>query len=242
MISIAICDDNVHLTGEVEQLVLYLSRSMHEKVDVSVFFSAEKFFEHLNKSGDVFDIVLMDIEMGGISGVDAGQRLRDDPAYDQTLLIYISSHDTYFEQLVHLHVFTFIPKPFKTEEFNLKLTKAIKHVLNRRFTTPFPDFVFESKGDKTYVPIKSIMFIESDNRKVKLHTTAQEHSYYGKLSAAEEQLPKDFFCRISRSYIVNFSHITKMTSQNLTISKQTLYISEKYRKTTKLAYFRYQGS
>ncbi|MCL2248945.1 MAG: LytTR family DNA-binding domain-containing protein [Oscillospiraceae bacterium] len=241
MISIAICDDNVSLTGEIEQFVLNLSRSMQEKVYIHVFFSAEKFFEYLKESGDVFDIVLMDIEMGKVSGVAAGQRLRDDPAYDQTLLIYISGHSSYFAELIHLHAFTFIQKPFQATDFNIKMTKAIKHVLSRRFVTPFPDFVFENKGDKTYVPMKSIMFIESDNRKVKLHTTTQEHSYYGKLNAAEKQLPKDLFCRINRSYIVNFSHMDKMTSQNLIISGQTLNISKKYRETTKLAYFRYQG-
>jgi DNA-binding LytR/AlgR family response regulator len=241
MINIAICDDNVSLTGEVEQLVLISSRSMQEKVNINVFFSAEKFFEHLNESGDVFDIVLMDIEMGEISGVDAGQRLRDDPAYDQTLLIYISSHSTYFSELIYLHAFTFIKKPFQITDFNLKLTKAITQVLNRRFITPFPDFVFDTKGDKAYVPTKSIMLIESDSRKIILHTTTQEYSYYGKLSTAEEQLPKDFFCRINRSYIVNFSHMTKMTSQNITISGQKLNISEKYRETTKLAYLRYRG-
>ena len=241
MIRIAICDDDVQLTGEAERRALSLGQSLQQKLDVTVFFSGEEFFKHLDESGDVFDIVLMDIEMREISGVDAGRRLRDDIAYDQTLLIYISSHHNYYKKLIDLNVFAFISKSFNLIEFNAKLAKAIEKVLNRRFLSPLPDFVFEISGEKTYVPMKSIMFIESDKRKIKLQTTVRQHSFYGKLDDVEKQLPKDIFWRISKSYIICFAHMSEFTSRCVVISGQKLNISEKYREATKLAYMSYRG-
>lgn len=241
MIHIAVCDDDVATTGIAEKLILNIGLSLQQKIEVTVFFSGEDFCAYLNRSDDIFDIVLMDIEMGDISGVDAGRKLRESAAYNQTFLIYISSHSNYYKEIIDLNVFSFIPKPFKEAEFNLKLTKAIEMIEARRFATPVPDFAFESKGDKLYIPMKSIMYLESSLRKIILHTTVGKKSYYGSLDAAQEQLPERFFCRINRSCIVCFAHMTQITSRYVTISGQTLNISSTYRESTKLAYARYRG-
>jgi len=73
----------------------------------------------------------MDIQMGAMSGVDAGQALRMLPDGDDTILVYISSHDSYFEELVQLGSFRFVRKPIDEKElddvFNRALMQAMKY-------------------------------------------------------------------------------------------------------------------
>lgn len=241
MINIAICDDDVALTGYAEKLVFDLGQSLQQKLDVTVFFSGEELVEHISESEIIFDIILMDIEMGELSGVDAGRKLREKIEYDQTFLIYISSHNSYYREIIDLNVLCFIQKPFNITEFNLKLTKAIQKVENRLLYPQAHDFVFEKGGGKISVPIKSIMYFESELRKIHLYSTLNTYTYYSSLDNEERKLPSDLFCRIHRSNIVNFAHITQITAQTVTISGQTLNISVKYRESTKRAYARYRS-
>jgi len=243
MIHIAVCDDNHEIAECVEELVLNLGKSLRLKLEVSVFFSGEEFCDALIKSDDVFNIVLMDIEMDGITGIIAGRKLRERIENDRTFLIYISSHSKYYKDIIDLNVLCFISKPISIPDFNLKLTQAIDKVLYQRQLAPYPDFSFKKGGKDIYIPIKSIMYLESKQREINLYTTqSKKHVYYGKLNEEEEKLPNDIFCRIHRSFLICFVHITIITPQYVTISDEMLPISEKYRESVNIAYSRFRGS
>jgi len=241
MIKVAICDDDIAITGYAEELILRVGKSLRQKIDVTVFFSGSSFCEFIHSSEIVFDIVLMDIEMKDITGIESGRVLREKIENDQTLLIYISSHSKYYKDIIDLNVLCFIPKPFNITEFNMKVSKAIERVVYQRQVSAYPDFKFEKNGSDVYIPIKLIMYLESDLRKITLYTTTKEHTYYGSLNAEEEKLPKDLFCRTHRSYIICFSHMTSITSLSVEISGKDIPISSRYRDSVKLAYMHYRG-
>jgi len=242
MIRIAICDNNVKLTGYAEKLILELGLLLQQKLDVLVFFSGEKFCDYLVTSNESFDIVLMDIELGDITGIDAGRMLRENIENDKTILIYISSYNNYFADIIDFNVYRFIPKPFKVDEFKQKLTDAINKVLSQRLNKPFAEFSFIKNGSDIFIPIKSILYLESDLRRINLYTSDLTYTYYGNLNTEEGKLPADIFCRIHRSYLICFTHMTKITAQSITISNKTLPISTKYHDSVKIAYSRYRSS
>ena len=242
MIKIAVCDNDNSITGYTEELLSKLGQSLSQSLDVSVFFSGEDFCKHLLKSGEVFDIVLMDIEMGEISGVEAGKMLRKSTVYDQTFLIYISSHDNYYKEIIDLNVHSFIPKPFNVAEFNLKLSKVIEKVIKKRHIQPYPEYSFNKGGNVFYVPVNSIIYMESELRKIHLYLEHCTHTFYGNLNAEEKKLPGNLFCRIHKSFIISFAHMTQITAQSVTIAGQTLSISVKYREAVKQAYNNYRST
>lgn len=244
MIRIAICDNDYRVTGAAEKLIQQVCHSLCQEVAVRIFFSGENFCAFLNKSIEPFDIVLMDIEMGEISGIDAGHKLREDIENDNTLLIYISNHKSYYADIIDLNVFCFIPKPIENTEFTLKLKKAMEKVRYQKQFNLFPDFSYNKNGREMYVPIRAIKYLESDRRMIYLYTTLSTDtiSYYGNLNAEEKKLPENMFCRIHRSYIVCFAHITSITATTITIDKMEFNISTKYRESTKYAYCRYRGN
>ena len=240
MIHIAICDDDIKTIGNAEHMILELGKSLNQKIEVSIFHSGEEFCDRLVSSDEPFDIVLMDIEMGDITGVDAGRNLRADIQNRRTLLIYISSHNNYYEDIINLNAFCFISKPFHIGKFKLRLTNALENVIYQRQYAPFPDFSFKKNREEVFVPIKSVMFLESKLRIIYLHTTQKTYDYYGNLNIEEKKLQENMFCRIHNSFLVCFTHITSITARDVTISGRVLPISAKNRNIVKQAYSRYR--
>ena len=74
MIRFAVCDDVQAETGHLEEMIIAQKPLYDQEFDIAVFFSGEEFCESLNKTNEIFDIVLMDIQMKGITGVEAGKK------------------------------------------------------------------------------------------------------------------------------------------------------------------------
>lgn len=242
MIHIAICDDDRTMAENLNSRLMALRPAYGQEFHVSVFFSGESFCEHLQNTGAAFDIVLMDIEMNAITGVDAGRKLRENIANAQTLLIFISSHKNYHHDLIDLHVFGFIHKPVSHDEFNRKLDKAIKSVIHQQSHLP-PELAINIGRSIVNIPADSIMYLESNLRQIHLHTVTTTHTYYGKLDEEKDKLPENAFSRVHKSYIINFAYVKRIAAKSISMTDdRTIPISEQSREKVKAEYIRYRGN
>ena len=243
MIHFAICDDEQSTISELDILIKALEALYNQKFEISDFPSGESFCKHLNESVDIFDIVLMDIEMRRITGIEAGKRLRENIENDQTLLIFVSSHKNYYQEIIDLNVFCFIPKPIIPSVFNLKIGNAIEKILRQRQSPAISRFAIKVNRSEIQIAVNSIMYFESEAKKIHLYTTNEAYTYYGKLNEEEAKLPTLSFSRIHSSYLINFTHAINITSKTVTMKDNSQFsISEKYREKVKTAYMRYRGN
>ena len=97
MLRIAICDDDVYLVANIEEMLCqYLKKNLIES-DMEIFYDGitlEKKYE----CGERFDIIYLDIEMGGKNGIEVAKFIRK--LDRDVLLIYVSSYETYFLQML----------------------------------------------------------------------------------------------------------------------------------------------
>lgn len=108
MLNIAICDDNLPLTSEIEGLLISMSQRHHIKIDTSVFFDGKTLYNSMH-SGNVYDLIYLDIEMNDMDGIETARHIRSDQL--PTVFIYVSAHETYYRQLFEVEPFRFILKP-----------------------------------------------------------------------------------------------------------------------------------
>jgi DNA-binding LytR/AlgR family response regulator len=243
MIRVAICDDDHAMTGHIERLINVLNTEYYSNIRIktSIYFDGEAFCERQNKDGDIYDIVLMDIEMGTMTGIDAGRKLREHIANEHTILIFISAYDNYFRDLVDLCANGFISKPISPTDFNAKMKNAIDKILRFRQLPQQPYFMFKNKGRKIYIPKHTIMYLQSNTRQIQLRTTSRLYDYYGKMDDEEGKLKSSVFVRIHKSYMINLDHAATVTFTEVTMNDgQILYVSERYRKMFKKAYLKYR--
>lgn len=92
------------------------------------------------------------------------------------------------------------------------------------------------RNKKHVISLDSIYYIESSSRKLIVHTTQQDYSYYQRLDIVEDQLPKEQFIRIHKSYLVSMNYIDSYSNYKVILNTgKELPISASYRQAAKEA-------
>ena len=76
MYRIGICDDEIEFCTEIGEFVQKYAEKEEITVETEVFTSGEEFFQAMSNE-KAFDLLFLDIELGGIDGVEVGRRLRE---------------------------------------------------------------------------------------------------------------------------------------------------------------------
>lgn len=242
MIHIAVCDDDLQAAGLIEDLILDTRHQFQEMIEVSLYYSGESFARALH-DGCRFDLIFMDIEMGGMDGITAGEVLREDDGNDLTQLIYISSHEQYHLQLFDVCPSGFIKKPVEPDTFIHKLIPALQKAIRIRQQGKTNFLPVQQKGKELLVPFRDILYLESSIRRITLVARDREIQYYGMLKEEERKLPSGHFARIHQSYIVNLYCIKEISAKRVTlVSGKELPVSEKHSLSVRRAYLSFRGN
>lgn len=230
---IAVCDDDSATTNHIDQLINNITNDF----EVFLFSSSE---EMLKLKMD-FDILLLDIKMGDISGIDLAKQIRADQENkkkNKSLIIFITGYREYMEDAFDVNAFHFITKPINESKFTEVFSKALKEIKNaneqqKRF------ILIKHFETRRKVYLKDILYIESNNKKVIFHTIYGNFQIYETMDNIEKQLGDTFF-RIHRFYLVNMEKITEYSSKNIVLTnKERLTIAEKKYSEFVKAYIRY---
>ena len=108
MIRIGICDDLVEELQIQEKMVKSIVYSLGLNVEIKCFQSGEDLLWEIEQKGNM-DIILLDVEMGGINGVETARQLRKKD--NRVILFFISYHDQYCKEIINVQPFGFIDKP-----------------------------------------------------------------------------------------------------------------------------------
>lgn len=105
---IAVCDDDRLLTGEIDGQLQKIREKTGISFETDIFFDGETLWEAIEKNGS-YDIVYLDIEMKNMDGITVARKIRERDPY--AILIFISSYDSYYEQLFEVEPLRFLHKP-----------------------------------------------------------------------------------------------------------------------------------
>ena len=96
---------------------------------------------------------------------------------------------------------------------------------------PAPEkFIFSADGQHYALDITEIIFIESLENYIKVHTKRRSYIVRKSLKQAEDFLPRNIFIRISKSHIVNTRYVTKFDSEEVYLNDMRIRIGKVYKK------------
>ncbi|MBU5425777.1 LytTR family DNA-binding domain-containing protein [Tissierella pigra] len=225
MLRIAICDDENSICNQLEEILERFQKKSSKELQIDIFHSGEELCLYLSQDNH-YDIIFLDIELKEMNGVEVGQIIRDKMLNETTQIIYISGKETYAMELFKVRPLDFIIKPFNYNKIQKVLEIALR-IIQR------DEKVFQYKvGHTTYnLPIRDIIYFESKNREVIIHTINGSEVFYGRLKNIYEDLNQSKFIHIHKSYLVNYNHIIKLEYHQVTMSnKVILPISQANRK------------
>ncbi|WP_134088857.1 LytTR family DNA-binding domain-containing protein [Olivibacter sp. XZL3] len=146
------------------------------------------------------DIVISDINMPGVNGVDFLKSLSKRP-----LFIFITGRPDYALESFELEVFDYILKPYSFERLFKALSRAQTHLSKREAAEKVEVGTFTIKENyRNYlVPYEEIQYIEGDKEYIRISTIEREFLIVYSLKKITNDLPLDIFIRTHKSYIVN---------------------------------------
>lgn len=146
------------------------------------------------------DVVISDINMPGINGVDFLKSLSKKP-----LFIFITGRADYALESFELEVFDYILKPYSFERLFKALSRAQSHLTRNDVVEKVQTGTFAIKDNyRNYlVPYHEIQYVEGDREYIRISTTEREFLIIYSLKKITNDLPQDVFLRTHKSYIIN---------------------------------------
>ena len=201
MLTIAICDDRQEEITYLSGLVREWASHRGHAARLRPFPSAEAFlFAYESDRG--YDILLLDIQMGGQDGVSLARQIR--AGNKEVQLIFITGYMDYIAQGYDVEALNYLLKPVSAEKLAPVLDRAVERLAQRERAL----FV-QQGGENIRIPLYEIRYLEVMHNYVTIHA-GEEYKVKKTLAALEEELDGNFF-RVGRSFIVNLRYVRKST-------------------------------
>ena len=155
--------------------------------------------------GSRYDIIFLDIEMEREDGITAAQKIRK--VDKNTLIIYVTSHESYMQESFIVRPFRFLLKPINEMQMEACFGVACEEISS---SDSYFRYSYQRMNHK--VPIRDILYFESKRRKVYIVTEKEVLELYGKLNDIEKSLKasKTLFLRVHQSFLVNYKHVDRL--------------------------------
>ncbi|EDM38452.1 two-component response regulator [Pedobacter sp. BAL39] len=189
------------------QLLKSFTNPLHALLDIS--------------AADQIDIIFMDIDMPGMSGIDLSMAVRDKTKY----LVVTTAHAKYAYDAFGVQANEYLLKPISMSKFALMIKRLLGEIQPKITETTVEDFFF-IKTDQvqkyTKINIRDIVMVEGLNNYVKIHTTQETHIAYLTMKEVEAKLNGgQSFVRVQRSFIISMNFITKVEGYTIFLNNKT---------------------
>lgn len=194
---IAICDDEKEICGQLKRLVL------RQRADCEVFLfdSGRQLLEARQR----FHIILMDIQMEGMSGIETAKALRMKD--ENAVLIFVTALREYVFDAFDVSAFHYLLKPVSEDKFRKVFESACRQA-QRREEEEGEQIFFRTRMRSFTLQKRDILYVESRGRKVDIHTARECVTVYATMNGLGSQLGENFY-RCHRGYLVNLSHVAE---------------------------------
>ncbi len=221
MLRIGICDDSPEARFALQTA---LERQLEEKgIEQTIFAysSGEGLLGWHAKHAGELDLVFLDMEMGGMSGMETARALR--AADPNLLLAFVTGYADFVFDGYAVGALGYLMKPARPEQLSELLTRALGALRRQE------DQVFLCRnGEGMYrIPRKSIQYFVSDRRKVTCVATGRSYTFYGKLDEVARELGEEFV-RIHQRYLVRAAAVDRVEGNAVTVGEEELPISRSH--------------
>lgn len=191
MIIVAICEDERYILEELRRKVeKYINRKSLD-ASIKTFMSGEE----LLKAKKKFDIILLDLMLPGIDGLEVARQISC-----RSRIIFVTSYREYAVEAFDANAVHYLVKPV-TEE---RLFSALDRAVNQTEQMDNQSLTLMKSGKTQVIFIRDILYCEVFNHQVRIHTVHGTYDYFGTLDMLETKLDERFF-RCHRSFVVNMS-------------------------------------
>lgn len=226
---INICDDDKRFRITLKKVVERECELLGIECEIREYGSGEELLSG-GLTADA-DILFLDIEMGGLNGMETAKELRRQQK--GTVLIFVTAYPDFVFQGYEVHAFHYILKPCEDEKIKRVFHMALKETgqLKEQY------YLIEQKSGVMKLALSKVLYFKSDRKKIKAYMKDRSEEFYGSLSEMEGILPS-YFVRSHNRYLVNLNFVTKVEGRFCICGEEELPVSRGSRQGLLVAFAR----
>lgn len=205
---IAILEDNPTEAEYVTALVDRWGKEAGHTLNIAGYPSAEAFLFQYEDHKSV-DILLLDIEMGQMNGMELARRIRQ--ADEMMQMVFITGYPDFISEGYEVSALHYLMKPVSHEKLWAVLDKAAARLAREEKRL---GVTYDRKTD--YVPLSRILYVEAQKQYVLIHTLEETYRMKKSLAKTEEELD-EYFLQVHRSFCVNLRHVVQIKSSGVVL-------------------------
>ena len=237
MINVAICDDEKYDREQLENVITKYFTHHQIKYHLDLFVSGEEFCS-LGHNMAKYDVVFLDISMGGINGMEVAYKIR--AVKSNTYIVFVTGFINYIFEGYKVDAIRYIMK----DKLAVSVVECLDAIISKMNTNRNKIEILFIEG-KRQLYIDQIFYIESQKHKLFFEIFDIEsgtYNMYEKLDNLEQKYKEYGFLRIHKSYLVNMKYITKIVSYKaILISGLEIPIPKQRYQAVKEAFALYKG-
>lgn len=168
--NIAICDDEEHYISKIKELVTKCYIDCKKPVFYE-YKSGEDFL--LDYEPKKYDIIVLDIEMDRLSGLDVAKQIRKS---DSTVIIaFLTSHQEFAVDGYEVNAYRYLLKGQPNEMYIRQLTSILNEYMQTHIT-----FTVQTKNAVYNISVSDIQYFEVFKRMIVVHTASDKYEFYKK--------------------------------------------------------------
>lgn len=230
---VAVCDDEPFAATSIATAAERELLRAGAQAEMEVFNDVGSLARRLDEKG--FDLVLLDIEMPGVDGIQFGRALREYGA--KVEIVFVSNSEERVFESLPLRPLAFVRK----SRFNEDMARAMEGFV-RSWRASRSDRVITVKMAHSMgtFPVDEICYVEAHRRDKVLHmTNGRTETVLATLDELGERLAAFGFCRVHKGFLVNFAHVRQIGPKGLTVGGDLIPVSRSKTDEVRLAYLEY---
>lgn len=230
MYKIAICEDELLQKTYMDNLLKKIAQDNKVDFDIKLFAAGEQLLE---AGYDAFDMIILDIEMGQINGIEVAKRIRQ--TNKEVKIIFVTGVEKLWPEGYNVNAYRYIVKPVEEESFS----KAIVELLET-MDKPQQYIMLKNEGTLERIAIPDIKYLAIQDRKVELYIRGRSITTNIPMQEWEEMLCGHGFASPHKSYLVNLQYVSRLNKESLQLTTgEEVYVSKRKYKTFKEEFMMY---
>ncbi|MEM9024627.1 MAG: LytTR family DNA-binding domain-containing protein [Bacteroidota bacterium] len=179
---------------------------------------------------ETIDLLFLDIEMPGVSGIEFVRTTDDLPQ-----IIFTTQHQDFALEAFDHDVTDYLIKPIIYSRFLKAVMKArsIKEMRAKKISAAVSEdrkeIFVRVQGRILKVQLADILFLEAYGDYVKVYLEDQKLVVHATLTRVEQELPERDFIRIHRRFVVRINRIHEVLKNEISIGKHVIPVSKSHR-------------
>lgn len=219
--NVAIVEDDETMKRQLTEYFERYTKETNVRFSISCFSDGDEICENFKCQ---FDVILLDIEMKRLNGLDTAKYVR---RFDERVeIIFVTQSTQYAVGGYKVNALNYIVKPVTYRVFCAEVKRFTERVARKH-----NEYILISwRNEAVRLSLSDIVYIESIKHKIIFHTKDEEYEIFGTMKDFESRLEKSGFYRCNSGYLVNLTRIINVKDDMVDLGGTVLKISRPRKK------------